>query len=92
VLGRRVRGAITVQLNMAPAWQLPFGPGCQDQLEVADPLEDWGLLGFTSNDGSTDYGLADMAFLSWFARESPSTALHGLYDASGAFTTYSTPC
>ncbi len=93
VLGRRVRGSITQQMNLTPAWQSPFDSfGCQDQLEVADPLEDWGLLGFTSNDGSTVYGLADMAFLSWFARESPSTALNGRYDAAGAFATYSTPC
>ena len=34
---------------------------------------------------ATVYLFADAAFLSWFARESPSTALGGLYDAAGIF-------
>ena len=38
------------------------------------------------------YLLANGAFLSWFARQSPSTAIGGLYDLGGVFSTYSTAC
>ena len=38
------------------------------------------------------YLLADMAFVSWFARESPSTAILGRYDAGGVFSSYAPQC
>jgi hypothetical protein len=58
-------------------------------LEVADPLEE-GI--FLYAQASPKYLLADGAFLSWFARQSPSTAIGGLYDVAGFFSTYSTAC
>ncbi len=39
---------------------------------------------------TSKYLLANAAFLSWFARQSPSTAIGGLYDLGGIFSTYST--
>jgi hypothetical protein len=56
-------------------------------------LEGWPfLLYFDQIGSSTDYLLANAAFLSWFARQSPSTGIDGLYDLGGAFNTYSTAC
>jgi hypothetical protein len=75
--------------NLAPAWTSPyFVPGfCTTPLEVADPLEAW-VLNFPPD----QHLLADGAFLSWFARQSPSTGVYGLYDVVGIFNTYSTAC
>jgi hypothetical protein len=77
--------------NLAPAWSSPyFAWGyCTNVLEVADPLEGFG---FVYAPASPRYLLADGAFLSWFARQSPSTAIGGLYDVGGVFSTYSTAC
>lgn len=77
-------------INPVPRWDFPQGsdffyvPGLCGQvfettiLEVADPLENYAysyplaLHGFT-------YHLAQQALVSWFAREVPSSALHGAY-------------
>jgi len=77
-------------INLVPRWDFPQGPNffyvpglCEQVfettlLEVADPLENslysYGvsLRGFT-------YHLAPQATASWFARETPSSALHGAY-------------
>jgi hypothetical protein len=80
--------------NLVPAWTSSYyqdeGFTCQPFLEVADPLEGLGWIGVPS--AGTIYALADGAFLSWFARQSPSTAVDGLYDLGGVFTTYATAC
>jgi hypothetical protein len=81
--------------NLAPAWSSPFfgdNLQCSPFLEVADTLEFGPFLVPEFPSSSTDYLLADGAFLSWFARQSPSTAFDGLYDEGGLFTTYSTAC
>lgn len=57
-------------------------------LEVADPIEGFGALYLPLD----QHLLTDGAFLSWFARQSPSTAIGGLYDLGGIFSTYSTAC
>ena len=59
---------------------------------MADPIEGGPLIGQSAVGGSTVYLLADMAFLSWFARESPSTAILGRYDAGGVFSSYAPQC
>jgi hypothetical protein len=78
-------------MNTAPWWSSPyfFGGYCTTQLEVADPLEGTGIALYVPPD---QHLLADGAFLSWFARQSPSTAIGGLYDLAGIFSTYSTAC
>jgi hypothetical protein len=65
--------------NVVPAWQaLPSYP-CNPVLEVGDPLVG---TTFTSN----GYHLQDEAFLSWFARQVPSTAMGGMYSFLGTLT------
>ena len=89
--GSRIQGQVSFLSNTAPAWSSPYffgGSACTTVLEVADPLED-GLSFYVPPDRHI---LANAAFLSWFARQSPSTAIGGLYDLGGIFSTYSTAC
>jgi hypothetical protein len=91
----RVKGHYTEFLNTTPGWIWPFLPVsyCGNVLEVADVLETWPFyFGVSPIGSSTVYLLADAAFLSWFARQSPSTGIGGLYDLGGVFDTYSTAC
>jgi hypothetical protein len=90
VLPVRSDGQWTLTYNLAPRWTSRFYALCSDALEVADPLEGMALR--VTPPGGPTYLLADGAFLPWFARESPSTALAGGYDLIGAFDTYSTSC
>ena len=85
------QGQVSFRSNTAPAWSSPYffgGSACTTVLEVADPLEE-GLAFYVPPDRHI---LANAAFLSWFARQSPSTAIGGLYDLGGIFSTYSTAC
>jgi hypothetical protein len=90
----RVQGQPTSSLNSAPPWTSPYFTGyppCQVVLEVADPLETWAII--THPVGSSTISLmADGAYLSWFARQDPSTAIFGAYDEAGIFNTYSDAC
>ena len=93
--GMRVQGQVTFFANTAPSWTSPYFnelPDCSSVLEVADPLEGGIFVGARPVGNPTVYLLANGAFLSWFARESPSTALGGRYDIAGQFTTYSQSC
>jgi hypothetical protein len=94
VHGDRVRGQQTFFANTVPAWTSPYDTedSCSTPLEVADPLAGSFKLGVQAGGSPTIYVLANAVFLSWFARQSPSTAIGGLYDAGGAFTSYSTAC
>jgi hypothetical protein len=92
--GARIQGQASFLSNTVPVWSSPYFsdpvPGaCTTVLEVADPLED-GIFLYAY--ASPSYLPADGAFLSWFARQSPSTALGGFYDLAGVFSTYSTAC
>jgi hypothetical protein len=64
--------------------------GCQNNLEVGDPL-----TGINSNvfmaDG-TIYTVQDLAFFSWFARQAPSIAVNGWYSTLNSFPTFAAPC
>lgn len=101
VHGARVQGMPTFFANAVPPWRSPFDAGgalCGPILEVADPLEGGGSV-FTAPlvvahppGGALTYLLADAAFVSWFARQSPSTAVDGRYDAAGVLDGYSTRC
>src|SRR5262249_9722745 len=65
--------------NMVPPWETPPSYPCNDVLEVGDPLVGVSFV----QDG---YHLQDEAFLSWFAREVPSTAMNGMYSFLGTLT------
>jgi hypothetical protein len=76
--------------NVVPNWISPIAPqyGCNNFLEVGDPLV--GVV-FTVNGFSGDH-LQDVVFFSWFARQSPSIAMNGLYTYLGTFNGLSTMC
>jgi len=38
------------------------------------------------------YHLQELAFVSWFYHQSPSTGVNGWYSNGGAFTTAAAPC
>jgi hypothetical protein len=76
--------------NTVPNWISPIAPqyGCNNLLEVGDPLV--GVV-FTVPGFSNDH-LQDVAFFNWFARQSHSTALNGLYTYLGTFKSLSQMC
>jgi len=76
--------------NVVPNWISPIAPqyGCNNALEVGDPLV--GVV-FTVN-GFSGSHLQDEAFFSWFARQTPSIAINGLYTYLGTFKTLSKHC
>jgi hypothetical protein len=73
--------------NEAPAWTEPSNPqyGCSSELEVGDPL-----VGKVLTVAKQIY--QDEAYLSFFARQKPSTAWRGRYSWFGNFKTYSRSC
>ena len=69
--------------NTVPSWgHVGQVTGCQNNLEVGDPLTG---SNSTVNTGSFLYHLQDLAFFSWFARENPSRAVNGWYSTLNAF-------
>jgi hypothetical protein len=60
--------------NPTPGWF--FRGQCQTSLEVGDPLTG---VGFSVTNKTSTYHLQDLAFLPWFARETPSTSINGWY-------------
>jgi hypothetical protein len=77
--------------NPTPAWgNVGQVQGvCQSTLEVGDPLT--GTIAAIPMPHFT-YHVQDLAFKSWFYRESPSAGVNGWYSLLGAFQTYSAPC
>jgi len=76
--------------NLAPTWgyigQFSAGSaiaGCSPLLEVADPLTG-GV--HTVSIGATTYHVPDLAFASWFYRQSPSPTPGGKYSFFGTLT------
>jgi hypothetical protein len=73
-------------LNPTPSWgHVGQVGGCQRNLEVGDPLTGSTLLPVTTSAGTT-YHLQELAFLSWFYRQSPSIGVNGWYSFNGTFT------
>lgn len=71
-------------INSVPAWQFPDNPGtCQDNLEVADPVEVLPKLSVRVRieRGRHDfvYHPQNMALLQWFEDVVPSDAIRGAY-------------
>ena len=80
-----------LEVNFVPTWGYvgqdlnPDGTGrCQDNLEVADPLD--GKPAQPVTVGSSTYHVPDLAFASWFFRQTPSTGLNGTYSLFGTLT------
>jgi len=69
--------------NFVPPWgHVGQVPGCQNNLEVGDPLSGSNSTVFTPN---FNYHVQDLAFFSWFARLNPSIAVNGWYSTLNAF-------
>lgn len=76
-------------INVVPNWIVSQLYGCSDLLEVGDPVTG---TAFAVKIGKTTYHPQDIAFLPWFARQSPSTSINGQYTYLNTFTTYSPSC
>jgi hypothetical protein len=63
--------------------------GCQNNLEVGDPLSGTNVTVSTS--GHT-YHPQELAFFSWFYHSSPSLGVNGLFSNNGTFKTSAAPC
>ncbi len=63
--------------------------GCQNNLEVGDPLS--GTVFSDTLNGKT-YHPQELAFYSWFFHQSPSQGINGWYSDGGSFTTAAAPC
>jgi hypothetical protein len=76
--------------NATPPWgKVGQVSGCQNNLEVADPLTGKNVHNVTMN-GST-YHLQESAFFSWFFGP-PSMGSGGKFSDNGTFTTAQGPC
>lgn len=79
--------------STAPRWTSPLYPVlCSPVLEVSDPVQ--GLanaIGAPAANGKV-YALEDAAMFSWFARQSPSSAVGGRYDVARRLTSPSPSC
>jgi hypothetical protein len=78
-------------LNPTPPWGNTgqVTTGCQNNLEVGDPLN--GTLEIPSN-FATVYHVQDLAFKSWFYHDAPSTGVNGWYSLYGTFLNYAANC
>jgi hypothetical protein len=77
--------------NPTPAWgNIGQVSGCQTDLEVGDPLSGTGTTVTMTN--GYKYHVQELAFASWFYRDSPSIGVNGWYSSNGTFTTSSAAC
>lgn len=70
--------------NTAPAWTQQDAT-CSTSYEVAEPLE--GYIWQIQGQDNVSYNLEEIAFFSWFYRQSPSIGAGQLYSDLGHFTT-----
>ena len=71
--------------NPTPAWgHTGQVSGCQNNLEVGDPLTGTLLPTVTMN--GFDYTLQELAYPSWFFRQSPSPGAGAIYSNNRSFT------
>jgi hypothetical protein len=77
-------------VNTVPSWgQIGIQPICGDSLEVGDPLT---TSIYPMATPTFTYHLQELAYFSWFARNSPSLALNGRYSTRGTFVSPAPPC
>jgi hypothetical protein len=76
--------------NPVPGWSAGQALGsCQTNLEVGDPVT--GIAFDVTLNGMT-YHPEDLVFLSWFARQTPSTAVNGWYTFLNSFASPPVVC
>ena len=72
--------------NPTPLWgHTGQVSGCQNNLEVGDPLSGTDFPQLLATNGVT-YHPQELAFFSWFFRQSPSLGVNGWYSDNGTFT------
>ena len=72
--------------NPTPLWgHIGQATGCQNNLEVGDPLSGTAFPPVSMPNGYT-YHLQELAFFSWFYRQSPSIGVNGWDSDNGTFT------
>jgi hypothetical protein len=77
-------------LNPTPSWgHIGQVSGCQNNLEVGDPLS--GTTIAVTVNGFT-YHPQELAFFSWFYHQSPSLGVNGWFSNKGTFTSFAAPC
>ena len=76
--------------NPTPSWgHIGQVSGCQQNLEVGDPLSG---TTFSDTVGGFTYHPQELAFFSWFYDQSPSLGVNGWYSDQGTFTTSAAVC
>jgi len=65
--------------NFVPAWQVPGGAGCQNNLETADPLAGMPNAGFPVPIDGFTYHPHNQVMLQWFERGTTSDAFEGAF-------------
>jgi hypothetical protein len=76
--------------NPTPAWgHIGQVSGCQNNLEVGDPLS--GTTVIVPMPNGFQYHPQELAFFSWFYRESPSIGLDGWYSSNDTFKSSAGP-
>ena len=63
--------------------------GCQNNLEVGDPLTGTAI---TDPLATTTYHLQELAFFSWFYHSKPSLGVNRWFSSNGTFKTSAAPC
>jgi hypothetical protein len=73
--------------NLTPAWgNIGQVMGCQNDLEVGDPLSGTSFPSVTMPSNGYTYNPQELAFFSWFYRQSPSIGVNGWDSDNGTFT------
>jgi hypothetical protein len=76
--------------NPTPSWgHIGQVSGCQNNLEVGDPLSG---TTFADAVGGFTYHPQELAFFSWFYHQSPSLGVNGWYSDQGKFRTFAANC
>jgi hypothetical protein len=76
--------------NGTPAWgHIGQQPGCQNNLEVGDPLTG---TDYVVNYNGFAYHPQELAFFGWFYRLTPSYGTGGKYSNQGTFTSFQGLC
>jgi hypothetical protein len=79
--------------NIVPAWgHVGQVSGCQNNLEVGDPVTGSAFTVTTGGLFPFTYHPEDLVFLPWFARISPSTSVNGWYTFLNAFAAPQAVC
>jgi hypothetical protein len=77
-------------VNPTPSWgHTGQVSGCQNNLEVGDPLS--GTI-YSVNENGFTYHPQELAFFSWFYHQRPSLGVHGWYSDQGTFTSPAAAC